>query len=155
MFPGARTGRSKTGLKSRKKGVDNEKVLAKKLSEWVGVKFMRTPGSGALGRNAMFLRMDIMITEGSFPFGIETKRYKTITDGKIAQFWAKARDEHDHPLLFIKLDGMRFWWVYTTMDLGIPINHTKGELLVYSSIELFKINYDDFKSFLTACYGIS
>ncbi len=154
-FPGARTGSSKQGAKSRKKGVDNEKVLAKKLTEWVGVKFMRTPGSGSLGRQAMFMRMDIMITEGKFPFGIETKRYKAITGGKLLKVWEKAKSEHELPLIFLKLDGMRFWWVYSDKDLGMTIHHEIGILKAYSSIELFKISYDDFRTFCTVCFGIS
>jgi len=154
-FPGARTGKSKTGANSRKKGVDNEKVLAKKLTEWVGVKFMRTPGSGSLGKMARFMSMDIMITEGHFPFGIETKRYKDMGRTKLLRVWEKAKTEHEFPLLFVKLDGMRHWWVYTDKDLGLPIDHTIADLHGYSSNELFKINYNDFTTFCSNLYGTS
>lgn len=153
-FPGARTKRSKLGAKSRKKGVDNEKVLAKKLTEWVGVKFIRTPGSGSLGKLARFLRMDIMVTEGTFPFGIETKRYAKMTDNKLYSIWQKACSEHEHPLVFVKLDGMRYWWIYTNIDLGLPVYHNINELYAYSSIDLFKTNYNDFINFCRHCYGI-
>lgn len=58
------------------KGNNHERKIAKALSEWAGVKFMRTPMSGAIHNfNDKRVVSDIVppLSIGKFPFSIEAK----------------------------------------------------------------------------------
>ena len=66
-------------MNAKNKGNTFERKVAKMLSEWAGVKFMRTPGSGAI-HNFKDKRVvsDIVppLSIGNFPFSIECKNVK-------------------------------------------------------------------------------
>jgi len=69
-------------IDSRKKGAAYERNIANALTKLLGVKFARTPGSGAFGtRNeSAMLQGDVVCTDESFnfPYLLELKRYKEV-----------------------------------------------------------------------------
>lgn len=88
-------------VNAKQKGNSHERAVAKMLSEWAGVKFMRTPMSGAIHNfNDVRVVSDIVapLSIGKFPFSIECKNVEyswevnTYTEGKGEFFthWAQA-----------------------------------------------------------------
>lgn len=130
----------KKRISSNSKGKANELKLANVLTDWAGVKFFRTPGSGSFSNKAKNLVCDIM-AEGC-SFAIETKHYAKISQKDIEKIWKKAKTEHPNPLLFIRTNGMRGWLVYSEVDLKIP-NVPRGTLYEYKSVDFFKLDYNE------------
>lgn len=91
---------------SRAKGQRQERALVKKLSEWWGTEFFRTPGSGAfatrgfVGANVSFAG-DIVTKDKEFPFCVESKNEEgweleqllTAPKNKIQKWWDQACSE--------------------------------------------------------------
>ena len=69
-------------INARAKGATYERKIANALTGLLGVKFARTPGSGAFGtRNeSAMLQGDVICTDETFnfPFLLELKRYKEV-----------------------------------------------------------------------------
>ena len=89
----------------KNKGNAFERVVAKKLSDWAGVKFMRTPSSGAI-HNFKDKRVvsDIVapLSIGDFPFSIECKNvmcnweisaFMENTSVTIKNHWKQCEDD--------------------------------------------------------------
>lgn len=128
----------KRKINSKVKGTTNEQKLARCLTDWSGILFSRTPNSGGLGYRLQNAACDIQAN--SFPYGIETKHYKVITQNQIKKFWEKAKTEHDNPLLFIRTNGMSGWLVYSELDFKIE-SVPRGTLFEYTSVNFFKLDY--------------
>ena len=91
-------------IDSKRKGDENEVVVAKLIGKWTGEKFSRVPRSGGLHwKNASNMCGDIACEneDFNFPFTIETKFYKEfavpVLDGrtlpkrnKLETFWQQA-----------------------------------------------------------------
>ena len=109
------------GINSKKKGDNNERIVASLLSEWTGVKFTRVPRSGGLDwKNNDTVYGDVVSTDRdfNFPFSIETKAYKDINVGLntlrknsiVFKFWQQcvwdAEKSGKIPMLLIRKNGM-------------------------------------------------
>lgn len=94
---------------SRQKGKTFEYQVRDKLSEALGFKFERVPLSGSLP----YLKGDIFIPHGDFPYVIECKHYKEIE-------W--------NNLLTAKTSTILEFWTQTTREAG-QVN--KKPLLIY------------------------
>lgn len=91
---------------SRAKGASFERDVAKILKKWWTVepdsKFIRTPGSGAFGtRNqtsSVTVRGDIIVDNPGgtrWPWSVECKNVRTITDGAINNFKLRRKSSID------------------------------------------------------------
>lgn len=112
---------------AKAKGNTFELTVAKMLTEWAGVKFMRTPMSGAIHNfNDKRVISDIVapLSIGNFPFSIECKNQEVPWDfdfiltgtSTIWKFWRQASEdaqsEQLEPLLVFKKN---FRQVYVAM----------------------------------------
>lgn len=107
----------------RRKGSENERVVAALLAEWWGelepeVKFVRTPGSGgwstAKVRAEFRASGDVMTTSPSFPFTVEAKRRESFSwdnflAGRRSPVWSwwlqslrEAGEQNAHPMLWLR-----------------------------------------------------
>lgn len=64
--------------KSKAKGNANERAVAKKLTDWWGSAFLRTPNSGAMRRKGLAWEYGDLNVPDDFPGIIEAKFYKEI-----------------------------------------------------------------------------
>lgn len=96
----------------KNKGNAFERGVAKQLSEWAGVKFMRTPSSGAIHNfNDKRVVSDIVppLSIGNFPFSIECKNvmcnweFSTFledTSVTLKNHWKQCEDDANREGLF-------------------------------------------------------
>lgn len=120
------------------KGNGFERVVAKLLSDWAGVKFMRTPASGAI-HNFKDKRVvsDIVppLSIGKFPFSIECKKvecsweFSTLLEGTsqtLKQHWKQCTDDATREgLVPLLIFTKNFREIYAMMRLD--------DFLVYST----------------------
>jgi len=119
---------SKIGKSNRSRGAAYERKIAHTLTDGFGVKFKRSPRSGALLRegafNGIFLGGDLCC-EKDFRFSIECKNCKDIsiesviknpTTAPLVKYWcqcvydaraATTSDKIKHPLLFFNMKSVR------------------------------------------------
>lgn len=127
-----REANSKRGRRSKRKGNDGERDVARKLEAWwstveEGSRFAKTPSSGGHGRAAEFAMCgDVMTTATRFPFVVEVKNRPTAWSlpallahgidlgGKVAEWWKEAEEAAEKqggsPMLWIKTPS-RSWLV--------------------------------------------
>lgn len=133
-------GLGKARMNSKAKGNRGELVAAKFMSKWVGTKFARTPGSGALRWiNAAMVCGDLTLEDQThtFPYTVEIKSYKSAdltlsrVNSKVFTFWKQAEEDAKRagkiPMLLVRTNGM-----------------PKGEFMVYvefnkASAELIRL----------------
>lgn len=108
------------GINSKKKDDNNERNLAKLLSNWTGEKFTRVPRSGGLDwKNNDSVYGDVVCTnrDFAFVFSVETKFYKSIAleeklrrNSMVFKFWQQCVNDAERsgkePILFIRKNGM-------------------------------------------------
>lgn len=122
--------------KSRNKGQRGEREIAKKLSEWWGSEFTRTPMSGGFHtkefRDDWNAGGDIVTPDETFPFSVEIKWQEnwnfeqliTAPKCKIWQWWEQATSECPEgktPLLVFKRNHspwfyMMYWGDNIALD---------------------------------------
>lgn len=152
------------GVKNvKEKGNNFERKVAKLLSDWAGVKFMRTPSSGAIHNfNDKRVVSDIVppLSLGEFPFSIECKcvecswEFSTIienTSQNMRDHWSQAVDdsnrEHLRPMLIFS-KNFRDIFVsirkedYDVLPLNIPnrifsYSEDRDTLVIFKLKDLF------------------
>ena len=136
----------------KNKGNEFERKVVKMLSDWAGVKFMRTPSSGAI-HNFKDKRgvSDIVapLSIGNFPFSIECKNVECSwelsallegTSQTINKHWQQcsddaAREELIPLLVFTK----NFREVYAIMDFAVWLTFPSEWVVSIPSLVLTKI----------------
>lgn len=133
-------------INSKAKGNTNERVCAKSLEEWVGVKFVRVPQSGGLRRQDTDKTVGDIIPDTldkafKFRFSVETKHLKTIhvtpilrCSSHIFKIWNQAMSDairsHKLPMALIRSNGMdkgEYYFILaaslggTLMSMQVPI----------------------------------
>jgi hypothetical protein len=167
----------KKGINSKVKGNKNELTLAKALSSYTGLEFVRVPQSGGLRwENAATVIGDLIVTNADavFPFAVETKHLKTLalqksgllrTKSKIyGLFEQAARDglrADKIPSLWVRGNGMPAgtWWVFIPTPIyfklkDVLINYVGvlqyGEGIIgINSKELFAAPWEQVVTLLT------
>ena len=147
----------------KNKGNEFERKVAKMLSEWAGVKFMRTPSSGAIHNfNDKRVVSDIVppLSVGEFPFSIECKNvecsweWNTLIDGTsqtINKHWDQCKDDAAReglvPLLIVTKNFRSIYgiveehiWLKIYVDTMVNVstvtfNNTGNESLVFFKLE--------------------
>lgn len=131
--------KGKGAINSKRKGGANELVLAKAFSKWTGVKFMRTPSSGAIHVAHSAFAGDIVCADPNFyfPITVETKVRKrgilpdseTAAHGfillrkntAILKFWKQVANDAERvgtiPLLFVREDFQKAGTWVVFMDI--------------------------------------
>ena len=153
---------------SKNKGNDFERQVAKMLSNWAGVKFMRTPASGAI-HNFKDKRVvsDIVspLSVGNFPFSIECKKVEcsweisAIIEGTsltIEKHWKQCVDDAAREGLIPLLVFSKNYRNIYGMMRKVNFLDTKVELNCYLEIHRndgFPLVIFNFASFLasTSC----
>lgn len=157
------------------KGNGFELKVAKKLSEWAGVKFMRTPMSGAIHNfNDKRVVSDIVapLSIGSFPFSIECKCQEVPWDfdfilkgtSTFWSFWEQASCDADSegliPML-IMTKNYRDSYVAIPVDVFVILFHKKvtpnyltikfssEKVKSLKNVEVAVLNFDEFLSSVT------
>jgi len=110
--------RAKT-INAKRKGNDNEYLLANVLSNWTGFKFGRVPSSGGLrweGESRFIGDVVVQDPEINFPFTIETKSYRKLIlkngnfSKKVGKFWDQCIEDCKRsgkmPMLIMRENGM-------------------------------------------------
>jgi len=135
-------------INSRSKGNRGERILVKKFSSWWGKEFYRTPGSGSFAtrgykHEAMSLAGDVVTTDETFPFCIESKNAEgwhleqllTSPRCDIIKWWEQAVAETPEgkiPLLvFTRNHQPHFFMMpidywYKVANLGMASRSTAG-----------------------------
>ena len=149
----------------KEKGNNFERKIAKKLSDWSGVKFMRTPMSGAI-HNFKDKRVvsDIVppLSIGNFPFSIECKNvncsweFSGIIDGTsitLEKHWDQCvKDAEQESLLPLLIFTKNYRQVYSVLEKEV---FDKFNLKMTSWIEVYSERYKkplvifDFDEFLS------
>lgn len=111
----------KKAVNGRNKGANQERKLAKLLSDWWGAKVYRTPGSGAWATSHTDGKLnsagDIVCEDPNFPFCVESKKVEgwhleqLLTSPKciIRKWWQQTLDEtpvDKEPLLIFSRNGL-------------------------------------------------
>lgn len=110
---------SRSGKMSKTKGSNNERDVAKFLTNWTGAQFNRTPGSGGMHlRNAHFAGDVVCVDDDFFfPFVVEAKHLKSIPiswylrkDSKLFGIFRQAQRDADRigkrPMCLVRENGM-------------------------------------------------
>lgn len=128
------TTETKPRVNSKRKGSKNERAIAKIFSEWTGLEFARTPGSGGLRWKRQDDTVgDIVCTDKKnrgFKFCVEAKFHEEINfnhlvgsnNSEIIKFWKQSLEEGARsgkiPLLFMRYNLMKKGVHF----LGMPMN---------------------------------
>ena len=136
---------------SRAKGARAESKVAQVLSQHTGLKWRRTPGSGALNEEHM-LKGDVYVPGEHNLYCVEIKNYKDdkisskmLTD-KISQieiWWQQtlrqAKQVQKRPLLIFKFDRSKLFCAVEEIDL----NKQNSRYLYYSPLGVFILKLED------------
>lgn len=120
-------------INSKKKGDSNERVAAKWLTDWVGVKFTRVPSSGGLRwTNTVNACGDIVCEDGDFDFlfSVETKHLKNLSiaptlrvNSKIFTIWNQAVTDairaNKFPMCLLRSNGMASGTYYVIISSAL------------------------------------
>jgi len=137
---------SKKRVNSKVKGNKNEVAVAKALSKWTGVPFRRTPASGAIHVPLDWLAGDVFcaVKDFDFPFCVETKHYKRVTQGLVKKWLAQVREDAKRidkvPMLIYREDG----WAANTWQIIILWESDPDKWIPVSSKDLFMLDYKTF-----------
>jgi hypothetical protein len=117
---------------SREKGSRAETVIRDKLRELTGLKWERTPGSGALDPKHL-LKGDLYVPGVTNLFCTECKHYKddhltskvlTDKDPQLFEWWSQTKRQADQvnrePLLIFKFDRSKLFCCYEVLPDNVP-----------------------------------
>ena len=149
---------------SKNKGNSFERLIAKKLSEWAGVTFMRTPASGAIHNfNDRRVVSDIVppLSIGRFPFSIECKKvecnweFSSMLEGTsltLGSHWSQCtQDAFREGLCPMLIFSKNYHQIYTILQekdylrFGMSINPA----LFLTTPNVIIFNFEDFLSNVT------
>lgn len=120
-------------LNSRNKGANFERLVAKLLTDWWGVKFSRSPQSGGLhwSKDSRVTGDIVPPVDIDFPFTIECKK----------------QEGWDFSQILSKKGDIKQWWEQCINDFRRLDDDSKNPLLVFS-----KNHYPIYYIMLTATY---
>jgi hypothetical protein len=167
----------KKSINSKVKGNNNELILAKALTSYTGLEFVRVPQSGGLRwENSVQVIGDLIVTDPNafFPFAIETKHLKSLalqksgllrTKSKIYGLFEQAERDGQRankiPSLWVRENGMQAgtWWVFIPTPIyfklkDLLINYVGvlqyGEGIIgINSKELFAVSWEQLVTLLS------
>lgn len=131
------------GKKSKNKGDNFERKVAKILAEWWGTKLKRTPLSGGWGTEITKGDVVPVDKENNFPFCVEVKANECFSPwhlfleeipGYLLEWWGQANADPDKPPLLVVKNNHRsplalfpVYIIDEEVDLSFPILLRKVE----------------------------
>jgi len=128
---------------SRAKGRSAELKCRDELRKLTGLKWERTPLSGALSSNHM-LKGDLYVPETKLKFCVEVKHYKddsistkllTSVNPQFDIWWEQTIRESGQmkkdPLLIFKHNRSKWFTAFTDMNIGFNLMDSKFKYLMY------------------------